>query len=287
MPLSMKVPRNPYSEQPILLVPQEYLRDLPTISAQPFWDYCYSNESEALRNDFGADISRRVDKETIIDFARDHPDIRTRYVKYTERTGSKPYDYGSDRKGLVQWYEATERYCSDTPLSLAFASDAEFEQFNDEILREFGNYVTNNSGWKLLWNDDGSPKSEEAAQLLFLGIVKHYCKANDIDISREPNIGRGPVDFKTSSGYMCRALLELKLAKNTKFWSGLSKQLPKYLEAEDVKVGYFVVIVQTEADLMRLAIIREAVEEVNAATPYRISAFIVDAREAPLSASRL
>ena len=77
-------------------------------------------------------------------------------------------------------------------------SKTEFVAFNQARLAEFRNYVENNAGWKLLWNDNGAPKSEEAAQLLFLGVIKHYRKANNIDISREVNIGRGPVDFKVS-----------------------------------------------------------------------------------------
>jgi hypothetical protein len=75
------------------------------------------------------------------------------------------------------------------------------------MLDEFRNYIENNRGWSLLWNDNGIAKSEEAAQLLFLGIVKHYCRANNIDISPEVNIGRGPADFKISQGYEFRSLL--------------------------------------------------------------------------------
>lgn len=56
LPATFDLPRNPYDGYPILLTPARYLRDLPTISADSFWDYCYSNENETLRNDFGADM---------------------------------------------------------------------------------------------------------------------------------------------------------------------------------------------------------------------------------------
>jgi DNA-binding sugar fermentation-stimulating protein len=62
----------------------------------------------------------------------------------------------------------------------------------------------------LLWNENETPKSEEAAQLLFHGIVKHYCTANNVEVSPEVNIGRGPVDFKISSGHKFRTLVEVK-----------------------------------------------------------------------------
>lgn len=287
MPLTIAVPKNPYNHRPVLLVPKKYLRDLPTISADTFWDFCYTNENETLRNDFGADITRNVDKKTIINFAREHPELRAEFLEYVEEEGARPYDYSVDRRGLVKWYDATAQYCSSAPLKLQFTSVKEFVAFIQALLAEFRNYVENNAGWRLLWNDKGPPKREEAAQLLFLGVIKHYCKANDIDISREVNIGRGPVDFKVSHGYQCRSLLELKLARNTKFWNGLSQQLPKYQEAEDVRIGYFVVVVQTEEDIGRLREINRKVAQVKTATGYDISAFVIDARRNPPSASKL
>lgn len=287
MPLNIAVSKNPYNDLPVLLVPEKYLRDLPTISADAFWDFCYTNENETLRNDFGADITRNVDKKTIIDFARKHPELRAEFLKQVEYEGAKPYDYSEDRRGLVKWYDATAQYCRSAPLKLGFASEKEFVAFIEALLAEFRNYVENNAGWRLLWNDNGPPKGEEAAQLLFLGVIKHYCKANDIDISREVNIGRGPVDFKVAQGYQFRCLLELKLARNTRFWNGLSRQLPTYQEAEDVRIGYFIVVVQSEEDLGRLTEIDKKVAQVKAATGYKISAFIIDARRNPPSASKL
>ena len=155
------------------------------------------------------------------------------------------------------------------------------------MIDEFANYVENNKGWSLLWNDNGKPKTEEAAQNLFLGIVMHYCRANNIDISREANIGRGPVDFKTSLGYTLRALLELKLAKNTKFWNGLNKQLPKYMQAENIISGYFVIIMFNEKDYKKLNLLQTKIEEVNRKTKYTILSVAIDASHSPVSASKL
>jgi len=118
------------------------------------------------------------------------------------------------------------------------------------------------------------------------GIVLHWCRVSNIDLSREVNIGRGPVDFKVSQGYEYRALLELKLAKNTKFWNGLEKQLPKYQEAEGVKLGYFIVVLQTEKDFARLVEIRERVRAVNQVTGYTIKHIVINALHSPPSASK-
>jgi hypothetical protein len=97
-------------------------------------------------------------------------------------------------------------------------------------------------GWKLLWNDDGTEKHEEAAQLAFLGIARSYCQANGIVVDREVELGRGPVDFKFSNGYSRRALLEIKKLHNGKFWNGLSAQLPSYLHSDQCQDGWFLSI---------------------------------------------
>lgn len=82
--LRCSLPVNPYDNLPILLAPQKYIRDLPTISAADFWNYCYDNENDLLRTDFSYDITRNVDKKTIVNFARKHPDLRQKYLATIE-----------------------------------------------------------------------------------------------------------------------------------------------------------------------------------------------------------
>jgi hypothetical protein len=282
-----QLPRNPYNNKPILLVPRLYLRDLPTINADDFWTYCYSNENATIRLEFSDDITRRVSKQEIIDFARRHGEIRERYLHYRERHAGSSYDFERDPKGIIHWYEETQQYCQNHPVALVPDTIETFRQAIATMVQSYKHYVEDNKGWNLLWNENNTPRREEAAQDLFLGIVKHYCKANNIDISREPNIGRGPVDFKTSRGFNLRALLEVKLAKNSRFWSGLKNQLPKYLEAEEVRFGHFIVIAYTDGDLERLKGIREQVESVNTQTGRTIEVVVVNARLNPISASKL
>ena len=115
-------------------------------------------------------------------------------------------------------------------LLLQIRSNADLYVAVQEFVDQFKIYVEDNGGWQLLWNDDGTPKKEIAFQALLMGVITAQCRANDIDIAKEANIGRGPVDFKFSHGYSRTVLLEAKLAKNTKFWSGLRAQLPTYLK---------------------------------------------------------
>lgn len=272
---------------PIFLIPKRYIRPLPSINPKDYWTYCVENEAEILRSMFGEDISKNVNKEKIIYTALRQPETRERYLDYKEDRGSEPYDFPNDPKGFLEWYDHTKAWVKAHAARRTFSNTKEFLNFIDSIISDFRNYVENNGGWKLLWNENETPRREDAAQRLFLGIVKHQCKANNVDISSEPNIGRGPVDYKVSNGFIQKALIELKLAKNTKFWRGLEEQLPKYLEAEEAKVGRFVVIVFNDKELEKIKGIYQKVEALNKRLSYTLKAVIIDARRAPPSASLL
>lgn len=287
LPILALLPRNPHNNKSILLSPSNYLRDLPTINADSFWGYCRSNENDLLRSEFGFDIQSKVNKHDIVKFAKKHSECRERFMRHVEEENPNPYDMAEDRNGFVKWYDATKNYVHDNQLNKSVNSNNEFHIAIKTMLDEFKKYVEDNRGWELLWNDDGTPKREHASQTLLQGIVSHYCKANDIDINREPNIGRGPVDFKVSRGYQLRMMLELKLAKNSKFWNGLSKQLPKYLEADGVEVGYFIIILCKDNEFKKLSKLRETIKGLRSSLPYEITEIIIDARRNPPSASKL
>ncbi|QRF67403.1 hypothetical protein [Ponticoccus alexandrii] len=281
-------PLNPFSEnQQVFLCPKEYLRPMPSLNPDSFWGYCYDQAAEELRMELGEDISRNVNKDIILEKALQDFESVEEYVKHLEEIGGAPYDLENDPKGVVKWYYATRQFVSENPKVFNFGTQAEFVNFIDEMIATFKNYVENQGGWDLVHNDDGTPKSEAACQRLFLGIVRHYCKANNIDISPEVNIGRGPVDFKLSRGVEFRALIEMKLANNTKFWSGLKKQLPKYLQAEEVKTGRFLIVAFNEKDVKRLNSIYQKIADVAAETSYETKHEVVDAVWRPVSASKL
>ena len=50
--------------------------------------------------------------------------------------------------------------------------------------------------------------------MISFNMADGYCKISGIDISPETDNGIGPVDFKFSSGYHSKVLLELKLARS-------------------------------------------------------------------------
>jgi hypothetical protein len=117
----------------------------------------------------------------------------------------------------------------------------------DEIMRvvedtiaQFKRHVEIGNLWEELWIGD-KPKKERAAQLIYYAIGDAFCKANNLDISPEANMGGGPIDFKFSTGYHSRVLVELKRSGG-QVVHGYEKQLEFYKTASQTEFAIFVVI---------------------------------------------
>ena len=143
----------------------------------------------------------------------------------------------------------------------------------------FKNYIELKAGYKLLWDDTKTiSRREESVQILFKGILDSLCKANNIDFTREVNQGMGPVDFRFSCGYRNRVLLEIKLAQNTHFWNGLTKQLPQYMEVDSCQYGIFLVVVYTDKEMEQIKDIERICSETECEYGIELKVVIVDAR---------
>ena|SRR6266567_4271554 len=196
-------------------------------AADDWWTYY---ENEQLRTDLNYEILRHVDKATIVAKARDHPELVRKWTLDRERNPAAPYDLVNDPKGAWQWDEATQQFASTNPLQLPPARSArDFAEVIALVIRQFR-------------DSSGNDKPEHAVQLLFRGIAQHYCKANNISLDPEVNLGRGPVDFKFSNGYSHRTHLEIKKLHNGKFWNGLEEQLPSYMKSDEVSQGWFLAV---------------------------------------------
>lgn len=281
------LPINPANDRPVLLVPQRFLRELPVLNADDWWE---NYEAEQLRNDFNYEVLGKVAKKDIVAAARRSPASVRAWSKAKESTTAAPYDFDRDPKGVWQWLKAAQAFVAGEPLVLDPPDDdAAFVSVVELVIGKFKHFVEEQGGWRLLWNDGNvDEKPEEAAQLVFRGIAQSYCEANNIVLDREVNLGRGPVDFKFSNGYERRALLEIKKLHSGKFWNGLTRQLPSYLRSDDCSLGWYVAIryrekgVTQDWELRVPALIREISDEMG----LKLKTVGVDARP-KISASKL
>jgi hypothetical protein len=109
------------------------------------------------------------------------------------------YDYGTDPELEVTWHTIAKSFAEQVSLTLSLKPEADREAVAGvvrAICRKFGDAIELHAWDSLLWRADGTAQHESVAQRLFYGLADAYCEANDLDLSREANAGRGPVDFK-------------------------------------------------------------------------------------------
>jgi hypothetical protein len=273
------LPVNPYKgNSPVILVPKDFLNMLPEINSDDFINTI--DLAERMRNDFNYEIDKNLDKEKIAEIAIEHYDLVKEYIDIVEKREACTFGELMKRTLRYAWYDLSKEIV--TLNKFVFGDVDNDTSFFDKIFgftQYYKDFVELRSGYKLLWNESKtSPRSEEDVQILFKGILDEHCRANNIDFTREVNQGMGPVDFRFSSGYTNRVLLEAKLAKNSKFWNGLKKQLPKYMKIDSCKLGIFLVIAFTDKDIKRVNDIQDIARETEEYYNITIKTVVVDAR---------
>ncbi|MDR6528389.1 hypothetical protein J2787_003826 [Chryseobacterium rhizosphaerae] len=282
------LPINPYNNKGVILCPKIFLNDDSFLSKDSFKDYIWDIKNQDVRDEFSFSIKAEIDKQSIINIAKKHLDWVKAYNTFYTGKNWTEYNLEKDKAGVYLPLKESFKYADANPLKIKDAFDNNsFHEFSIELINYYQHFIENNSGYKLLWNDDGKYKKEEAAQLIFVALIKSFCKANNIDLTKEVNLGRGPVDFRFSQGYENRASIEVKLAKNSHFWNGVKLQLPKYLEVEDIKIGYFIVICYNEDDFKKIENLENECTRVSKEIKREIIPFIVDATNHKPSASKL
>lgn len=195
-----------------------------------------------------------------------------------------PYDVEQDPKLLVGWAEAGRNAATvrstDVGQPTADNND-DFMNWVKSLAEEFKSAVEDTDLWKAFWNDDLTKHREEKIIQAVAGAMwVQQCKAANVDISKEPNMGRGPVDFKFSAGWEKRALIEVKFIGSTKFFQGAEKQLPQYLKTEKIAGGYYLCVGFSDTDFGkdRLDRVRDTCKALANAKGVSIEPIFVDAR---------
>jgi hypothetical protein len=179
----LALPENPVIRRPVLLVPERFLRTIPTAEPDDFWAYAWGHDAETLRADFNYDIARNVSASRKAQLARQHPDLVIRYLRSLEAQPKPPYDLHRDQQVLVQWYEQGREIAAQNPLSFVPVVPERFPEFIEAIIKSFSHGLEESDTWRLLWDDNGRHRSEKHVQSLFRSAVIHYCRANGVDLS--------------------------------------------------------------------------------------------------------
>jgi hypothetical protein len=245
------LPVNPFGKksQPIVLVPTDILRDLPI--ANDWSDVAdAAARNVALRRQLNQDIGDIWRYRTL----KDKNDLRRRvlsspaafetFLEMLHGADTKPYNLVSDPRGEIVWRHVLETIAAEQPLTLAAPRSldaAGVAAVVEKIIEQFRFLIEDRRLSEELYHE-GGPRPEKAAQRLFFAVAYAYCKANNLDITPEADTGNGPVDFKVSTGFTGRVLVEVKLSTNGKVVAGYSRQLETYKGAEETTHGFYVLL---------------------------------------------
>ena len=159
-------------------------------------------------------------------------------------TKGDAYDIKDDPDGLLVWQRIQASIAAQHPLMLVLSKKPSIDdvfRVVRKIVDQFEFLVEKRGLWKEVWHN-GKRRNEKSVQRIFYAIADSYCKANDIDISPEADTGTGEIDFKFSTGYKSKVLVEVKLSDNPKLLAGYEKQLEIYKNSEQTNKGIYVVV---------------------------------------------
>jgi hypothetical protein len=284
------LPRSPVTRGAVLLTPNRFLQDIPQrITAGGFYKWAESQVNAVLREDLNYDLGKALSRTEQAERGRElavrRPDIAFEYVDDVVQTAElQPYDVATDPELFVGWYEAG-RAAGRAEAAAAEPVDqpsrAEFNDWVGRLIDRFQHAVEHSDLWRVLWNDElTQPRRERIVQAVAGQMWVVLCEAADVDISREPNVGRGPVDFKFSAGWQRRTLIEVKLLSSRKLRQGAQAQLPQYMASEQISCAYYVCVGFTDEELLeeRKKVVRETCAAYEAQSGYSVTPRFIDAR---------
>ncbi len=285
------LPVNPVNPKlPVVLVPRDVLRDLPLAADWADVSRVISEVQEirdAVNAMFG-DWSKAsvTEKKHAVRTAALASAKNMRALLAALADASESYDEKADLDGYYTFRrvlaEDRARY-KGLVTAPANKNQQTLHATVQAILQQFLELVEDNNLWELLWTGI-EPRHERAGQLLFFAVANVLCAANDIDISPETNSGGGPVDFKFSTGFVGRVLVELKLSKG-QVVAGYTKQLERYKRAAKTNAGIFVVL-NVGGMGQKLRTIQRLQREAQARGETTSQIVVIDARR-QVSASKL
>ena len=260
--------RNPFQPHPtpIVLVPRDVLRDLPIAMD---WDGVAdaASTNQTLRNQVNQHLGHiwaaktKTDKDQLRAQALASRDAFQSLLDVLHMVPTTAYDVSGDPDGLLRWANVAKAFADQFPLALVpqapYGTLAFIHDVVSQIIEHFRQLIVHNGLNRELYKENGEPRHESTAQRLFFAIAHCYCEANDIDVSPEVDSGSGQIDFKFSTGFHSRVLVEVKLSTNSKLVAGYEKQLEAYKLAEQTMRAFYLVL-----DVGRMGRKRERLYEV-------------------------
>jgi hypothetical protein len=250
------LPASPQAGRALVLVPEAMLNTLPIAMDRSEINEVakFNAEVRAQWNEIiiaAGKEKREPSKPEIRHLLLSEPRNLQDLISVYKRAGASGYDFNKDPDGLLSWDFAGRVAAKESPLEIRLKKPANIDELREvvhAIIGQFKKNVEENKLYTFLYRPNGRPHHEVYAQRLFFAIADAYCAANDVALSREPNAGNGPVDFKLSVGYKEQILVEVKKSNNPNIIHGFESQLPEYEKSEAVFESVYLIVRVSEGE---------------------------------------
>ena len=234
---------NPFKKDVLLLVPIDVLHKLPVAESWEEIDLVVVQNS-TLRAEMNDEVaqewtkySTKERKSYLRQTVFESPDSFNRILngyrmeELDEFNPTKDFQYF-----LGKVWQSIEK--SFNCKSAIAASDS--YSVSIDLINLLKRWVENNKGWEVICSVE-SRKREKLLQRIIHGFALSLIETNNLDISCEPDEGRGPVDFKISRGQDI-TIIEVKLTSNNQYLHGYKIQIEEYGHAERTDSMVYVLI---------------------------------------------
>jgi hypothetical protein len=190
---------------------------------------------------------------TILEF----PELIDWYIRYKEEHGEDAESISAMRVAFSQalyteQFRELRQLLENTTDFFALAGQT-YAEAHQRVA--FLKDVIENKGGHRIFYVHGNPLEREQDLHILYRLTWHGTR---MDVTREANDGRGPVDFKISRGSKDKTLVEFKLARNTQLARNLRKQVEIYQRASDAPRAIKVIVYFSDAEFERVQrILRE------------------------------
>lgn len=188
---------------------------------------------------------------------RNFPELLDRYIAIQEARGDQASAISKEKRDeILGIFDTTLREAVRELSAKSKFYETGWNSYDEarERVLIFKHYVEAQDGYRLI-NRKGTGFARESEVQIFFGLIWGL---SDFDVNREPNNGRGPVDFKVSYGSGDKSLIEFKLASNKKLEQNLRNQVGVYEAANQTNKSLKVIVFYSEAEENRVrAILRK------------------------------
>jgi hypothetical protein len=266
------IPKNPYKNSPILLLPTSILHALPIARN---WDdierVCKENEFiRAEINDLVSDEWAKMvssqKKRYLKEWVFMNPNRLERIINAYKSTTVSEFNPYADIEYLIAFLK--------NDICMPEQSDSSFEA-SMKVLEAYKQWVEFHRGSNVL-AEAYTRNAEKTVQRTIHSTALMFCKEKNWDISPDTDKGRGPVDFKISRGND-KTVIEVKLTSNKDCVHGLEVQIEEYAQAEQTNNKIFV-IVDNGVNSGRVKSVFKKSEQLEAENKGPARIFVIDAK---------